>query len=80
MQQQRVFHDLRRGEGAHSLAFDGLDMNGNVTDRIRHAVDINEKQAALESSDEELKRVPSVSDQLNRWTFFLGACDQSGAC
>lgn len=70
---KRVFHDLRSGEGAHA----GLEKYAGSAVDVAASGDINEKEAGLESSDDELKRVPSHSDLQNRFTFFSSEIDET---
>ena len=74
-QHQRVFHDLRKSEGAHSIPMDGPEKYGNDVTESDEKVD--EKEGELESSDEELQRPPSHLEQANRFTFFSSEIDET---
>lgn len=72
---QRVFHDLRKGEGAHNIPHDGPEQYGN--DVVNADEKIDEKDAELDSSEEELQRMPSNVEQQNRFTFFSSEIDET---
>ncbi|KAK3047122.1 hypothetical protein LTR09_011454 [Extremus antarcticus] len=71
-QQQRVFHDLRSGSGAHALPADGLPKYATGDETI-----VDEKKGELESSDEELVRAQSAGEVQNRFTFFSSEIDET---
>lgn len=70
---KRIFHDLRQGEGAHSVPLEGLEKYGshdNSDDTV------TEKQDAG-SSEDELRRVGSNSMEQNRFTLFSSEIDET---
>ena len=74
-QQKRVFHDLRKGDGAQNVPLDGLEKYGNDVMDAENKVD--EKDLELDSSEEELHKVQSNVEQGNRFTFFSSEIDET---
>ncbi|KAK5119937.1 hypothetical protein LTR85_007013 [Meristemomyces frigidus] len=74
-QANRVFHDLRNGEGAHSAPLEVLEKYGNG---VADSTAIEEKDAEDASSDEvDLKRAPSNAEMTNRFTLFSSEIDET---
>jgi magnesium transporter len=66
--QQKVFHDLRNGEGAHGLPDEkkkGADDETSCDEKV------------AESSEEELTKVQSHGELQNRFSFFSSEIDES---
>ena len=74
-QQKRIFHDLRKGEGAHGIPADGPEQYGN--DIAKDDEKFDKKEAELDSSEEALQQVPSNVEQHNRFTFFSSEIDET---
>ena len=72
---KRVFHDLRHGEGPHSVPLEGLEKHG--ASAVSLAASVKEKEANDESSEDELKRVPSRSEMQTRFTLFSSEIDET---
>ena len=75
--QKRVFQDLRKGEVALAVPDGGLEGCPNVIVEDHDNVGLDEKDGELESSREELQRLPSIFEQQNRFTFFSSEIDES---
>lgn len=80
---KKVFHDLRHGEGAHThkTSVDNPDNEKRITDLgdvdAHKATEGTEKEVGLDSSSENLQRVPSHSELQNRFTFFSSEIDET---
>lgn len=72
----RIFHDLRHGEGAHSVPLEVLEKYGSSVANDTTATE--EKIAEDASSDEvELKRATSNAEMTNRFTLFSSEIDET---
>ncbi|KAI7117525.1 cora-domain-containing protein, partial [Hortaea werneckii] len=72
---KRIFHDLRHGEGAHTVPLEGLEKYASADEDSEKPV--KEKEQDSEPSEEELKRVGSNSDVQNRFTLFSSEIDET---
>ena len=76
-QQKRVFHDLRKGEGAHNVPLEGLEKYGSDVVDAEGREAIKEKEVELDSSEEQMQGVQSHVEQANRFTFFSSEIDET---
>nr|POE65228.1 putative metal ion transporter c27b12.12c [Quercus suber] len=82
VQSQRVFGDCNEkpaGDGVGNVAIGGLDYFATeLSDKtLSGKTDVNEKEPVSDSSEEELRRVPSNSEMQNRFTFFSSEIDET---
>ena len=75
---QRVFEDLRHGQGAHNIPQDGPEQYAKDSEKHKSAVDMDEKDTKMTDSDEDdMMRPASIAGQQNRFTFFSSEIDES---
>lgn len=74
---QRVFHDLRHGQGAHNIPQDGPEQYAHDAGKHKGAIDMDEKDTKTDSDEEEMMRPASITAQQNRFTFFSSEIDES---
>lgn len=73
-----VFNDLRKGPVSNNLVA-GLEKFGSSVVDLSQEIDINEKEAGLDSSSEDIQRVTSNAhpESYNRFTFFSSEIDET---
>jgi magnesium transporter len=74
-QQKRVFEDLRKKEAGLTVPADGPEKYGK--DAVSAEKRCDEKEAEVESSEEELMQVASNVEMQNRFTFFSSEIDET---
>ncbi|KAF2720573.1 cora-domain-containing protein [Polychaeton citri CBS 116435] len=76
-QARRIFTDLRLAQSNGGVPYDSIEAYGKDVVDLDEAMDMNEKESALESSENDIERVQSRSDTINRFTFFSSEIDET---
>jgi magnesium transporter len=75
--QKRVFHDLRSGQGVHAVPLEEHEACGNDVVADEKKAELKEKEAEVDSSDEDVQPAVVHVEHHNRFTFFSSEIDES---